>query len=133
MNSGPTVFIIDDDAGVRQSLTVLLRSMRLESESYASAAEFLKSFDPLQPGCLLLDVRMPGMSGLELLDCINKNEVCIPAIVISAHGDVPTVVRAMLAGAINFLEKPCRDKILQKAIEEAFNWDAKIGNALLSA
>ena len=106
MNNDSTVFIVDDDPGIRQSLTSLMRSIELESEAFASAKEFLNVFDPMQSGCLLLDVRLPGMSGLELLEHINKQDVCIPAIVISAHGDVPTVVRAMRAGALNFLAKP---------------------------
>jgi two-component system response regulator FixJ len=123
LNSDSTVFIVDDDQGVRQSLTALMRSIDVESEAFASANEFLNVFDPMQSGCLLLDVRLPGMSGLELLERINRQFMCIPAIVISAHADVPTVVRAMRAGALNFLEKPCRNQMLLEAIQEGFKWD----------
>ncbi len=124
MENDATVFIIDDDPAVRQSLTVLMRSMRLQAEAYDSAQGFLKAFDVSRPGCLLLDVRMPGMSGLELLEQFNHEEVALPAIVMSAYGDVPMVVRAMRAGAINFLEKPCRDQQLWEAIQEAIRWDS---------
>jgi two-component system, LuxR family, response regulator FixJ len=123
LNNDSTVFIVDEDPGIRQSLTSLMRSIELESESFASAKEFLNVFDPMQSGCLLLDVRLPGMSGLELLEHINKQDVCIPAIVISAHGDVPTVVRAMRAGALNYLAKPVRNQVLLEAIQEGFKWD----------
>jgi two-component system, LuxR family, response regulator FixJ len=124
VEADPTVFIIDDDPAVRQALTVLVRSMRLRAEAYESAQHFLDSFDAMRPGCLLLDVRMPGISGLELLDQLNNNEVRMPAIVMSAYGDVPMVVRAMKAGALNFLEKPCRDQQLWEAIQEGMRWDA---------
>jgi FixJ family two-component response regulator len=119
-----TVFIVDDDPAVRQALTVLVRSMRLRAESYESAQHFLDAFDVSKPGCLLLDVRMPGISGLGLLEQFNRDNVHVPAIVMSAYGDVPMVVRALKAGALNFLEKPCRDQQLWEAIQEALKWDA---------
>lgn len=124
MESEPTVFIIDDDPAVRQALSVLVRSMHLRAEAYESAQQYLAALDPARPGCLLLDVRMPGISGLELLEQLNREEVHLPAIVMSAHGDVPMVVRAMKAGALNFLEKPCRDQQLWEAIQEGLRWDA---------
>jgi FixJ family two-component response regulator len=124
LNNDSTVFIVDDDPGIRKSLTALMRSMELESVAFHSAVEFLDAFDPMLAGCLLLDVRLPGMSGLELLERINNQAVCLPAVVISAHGDVPTVVRAMRAGALNFLKKPCRDQALWESIQEAFKWGA---------
>lgn len=124
MEPEPTVFIIDDDPAVRQALTVLVRSMRLRAEAYESAQHFLAAFDATRPGCLLVDVRMPGVSGLELLEQLSGNEVRMPAIVMSAYGDVPMVVRAMKAGALNFLEKPCRDQQLWEAIQEGLRWDA---------
>jgi two-component system, LuxR family, response regulator FixJ len=120
----PTVFIVDDDPAVRQALTVLVRSMRLRTEAYESAQQFLDAFDVMRPGCLLLDVRMPGISGLELLERLCQHEARLPAIVMSAYGDVPMVVRAMKAGALNFLEKPCRDQTLWEAIQEGLKWDA---------
>lgn len=130
MQTEPTVFIIDDDPAVRQALTVLIRSMRLQAEAYESAQEFLDAFDPARPGCLLVDVRMPGISGLGLLEQFNHKEIPVPAIVMSAYGDVPMVVRAMKAGALNFLEKPCRDQQLWEAIQEALRWDGQHRQAL---
>jgi two-component system, LuxR family, response regulator FixJ len=119
----PTIFIIDDDPAVRQALSVLVRSMHLQAETFDSAQQFLDAFDVTRPGCLLLDVRMPGISGLNLLEQFNDQEIPVPAIVMSAYGDVPMVVRAMKAGALNFLEKPCRDQQLWEAIHEALKWD----------
>ena len=138
MINDQTVFIVDDDPGVRQSLSSLMRTMDLESEVFGSAREFLDVFDYMPSGCLLLELRPSqshahagrhahasvGMSGLELLERINGQGVRMPAIVISADGDVPTVVRAMRAGALNFLEKPCRDQLLFEAIQECFKWNA---------
>ncbi len=124
MDKEPTVFILDDDPAVRQALTALIRSMQLRVEAFDSAGQFLDRFDRRQPGCLLLDVRMPGISGLEVLDRFRQQEVGLPVIVMSAYGDVPMVVRAMKAGALNFLEKPCRDQQLWEAIHEAIAWDA---------
>ena len=99
MEAEPTVFIIDDDPAVRQALTMLVRSMHLRAEAYESAQQFLDTFDSTRPGCLLLDVRMPGISGLELLERLCHEDLRMPAIVMSAYGDVPMVVRAMKAGA----------------------------------
>jgi two-component system, LuxR family, response regulator FixJ len=124
VESEPTIFIIDDDPAVRQALSVLVRSMKMQAEAYESAQQYLGAIDPARAGCLLLDVRMPGTSGLELLEQLNRAEVCLPAIVMSAYGDVPMVVRAMKAGALNFLEKPCRDQQLWEAIQEGLKWDA---------
>jgi FixJ family two-component response regulator len=124
MDTEPTVFIVDDDPAVRQGLTALVRSMRLRADAYESAQQFLDTFDPARPGCLLLDVRMPGISGMELLERLRLEDSFLPAIVMSAYGDVPMVVRAMKAGALNFLEKPCRDQQLWEAIHEAIKWDA---------
>ena len=124
METDPTVFIVNDDPAVRQALLTLVRSMRLRAECYESAQQFLDAFDPARPGCVLLDVRMPGISGLGLLEQFNREEMPLPAIVMSAYGDVPMVVRAMKAGALNFLEKPCRDQQLWEAIQEAIKWDA---------
>jgi two-component system, LuxR family, response regulator FixJ len=119
-----TVFIVDDDPAVRQALAVLVRSMRLRAETFDSVRQFQDAFDPMRPGCMLLDVRMPGVSGLELLEKLSEDDIQMPTIVMSAYGDVPMVVRAMKAGALNFLEKPCRDQQLWEAIQEALKWDA---------
>jgi two-component system, LuxR family, response regulator FixJ len=124
MNNEPTVFVLDDDPAVRQALTLLIRSMQLRVEAFESAEQFFNCFDRSRPGCLLLDVRMPGISGLEVLDRFRQEDICLPTIVMSAYGDVPMVVRAMRAGALNFLEKPCRDQQLWEAIHEAISWDA---------
>jgi two-component system, LuxR family, response regulator FixJ len=123
METDTTVFIVDDDPAVRQALTALVRSMRLQAEAYDSAQGFLDAFDPKRPGCMLLDVRMPGISGLGLLEEFKRDEIALPTIIMSAYGDVPMVVRAMKAGALNFLEKPCRDQQLWEAIQEAIKWD----------
>jgi len=121
----PTVYIVDDDASVRHALLTLVRSMHLQAEAYGSAQHFLDALNSTRPGCILLDVRMPGTSGLDLLEHFVREEVPVPAIVMSAYGDVPTVVRAMKAGALNFLEKPCRDQQLWEAIQEALKWDSR--------
>lgn len=120
-----TVFIVDDDPAVRQHLETLLQSMRLRTESYASAREFLGKCDRSKPGCLMLDVRMPQTSGLELLERLQAEEIHLPVIVMSAYGDVPVVVRAMKAGALDFLEKPCRDHRIWEAIQEALKRDSE--------
>jgi FixJ family two-component response regulator len=121
----PTVFIIDDDPAVRQALLTLVRAMRLQAEAYESAQRFLDAVDSSRPGCVLLDVRVPGISGLGLLEQFSREEAPLPAIVMSPYSDVPTVVRAMRAGALNFLEKPCREQQLWEAIQEALRWDSR--------
>ncbi len=121
----PKVYIIDDDPAMRQLLGELVASMQLCPEPYASAHEFLEHCAPEEPGCVLLDVRMPGMSGMELLEVMRRQGIPFPVIVVSAHGDVPTAVRAMRAGAINFLEKPFRDQELWEAVHEAVRRDAE--------
>jgi two-component system, LuxR family, response regulator FixJ len=125
VEADPTVFIVDDDPAVRQALAALVRSMRLRVEAYESAQQFLDAFDGSRPGCVLLDVRMPGISGLGLLEEFKREGIPLPAIIMSAYGDVPMVVRAMKAGALNFLEKPCRDQQLWEAIQEAIKWDSE--------
>ncbi len=123
MDNEPTVFIVDDDPAVREALMMSVRSMDLRAEAYASAQEFLDAYDRPRPGCLVLDVRMPGISGLELLGRLMREETHPPVILISGYGDVPMVVQAMKLGARDFLEKPCRDQQLWEAVQEALNWD----------
>ena len=118
-----TVYIVDDDPAIRQGLSMLVRSMRLRAEAFATAQEFLAQRRADQAGCLLVDVRMPGMSGLELLERLEDEGIHMPMIIISAHGDVPMAVRAMKAGALDFLEKPCRDQQLWEAIRDALKLD----------
>jgi len=115
----PTVFVVDDDEAMRNSLRWLIESVGLAVECHDSAESFLDSYYPGRSGCLLLDVRMPGMSGLELQEYLRRNEINIPVIIITGHGDVPMSVRAMKEGAIDFIEKPFNDELLLDAIRNA--------------
>jgi len=115
----PTVFVVDDDEAMRNSLRWLIESVGLAVECHDSAESFLDSYYPGRSGCLLLDVRMPGMSGLELQEYLHRNEINIPVIIITGHGDVPMSVRAMKEGAIDFIEKPFNDELLLDAIRNA--------------
>jgi len=119
----PTVFIVDDDEAVRSSLRLLIKSVGLIPSALGSAREFLEKYDPAQPGCLVLDVRMPGMSGLELQEQLNAQGAVIPVIFITGHGDVPMAVEAMQAGAFDFLQKPFRDQDLIDRIQRALEKD----------
>lgn len=119
----PVVFIVDDDEAVRSSLRLLLKSVGLVPVALGSAREFLDKYDPAQPGCLVLDVRMPGMSGIELQETLNRQGAVIPVIFITGHGDVPMAVEAMQAGAFDFLQKPFRDQDLIDRIQRALEKD----------
>jgi len=119
----PVVFIVDDDEAVRSSLRLLLKSVGLAPNAVASAREFLDRYDPSQPGCLVLDVRMPEMSGLELQEQLNRIGAVIPVIFITGHGDVPMAVEAMQAGAFDFVQKPFRDQDLIDRIQRALEKD----------
>jgi FixJ family two-component response regulator len=120
-----TVFIVDDDALVRDSLKDLIRSVGLRVELFASAQEFLRAQHPDAPTCLVLDVRMPGLSGLDLQKQASEAGLEIPIIFITGHGDIPMTVRAMKAGAIEFLSKPFRDQDLLDAIQQALERSRK--------
>jgi FixJ family two-component response regulator len=120
-----TVFVVDDDPPMRESLKNLLRSVGLRAELFASAQEFLRSKRPDLPSCLVLDVRLPGLSGLDLQRRTTEAGVEIPIIFITGHGDIPMSVRAMKAGAVEFLTKPFRDQDLLDAIEQALGRDRK--------
>jgi RNA polymerase sigma factor (sigma-70 family) len=120
-----TVFIVDDDLALGESLSWLLESVRLPALAFASAQEFLDAFDPKQPGCLVLDVRMPGMSGLELLDKLMAENAGIPVILLTAHADVPMAVRALKAGAADFLTKPFNSQELLDRIQVALEQDRR--------
>jgi FixJ family two-component response regulator len=124
------VFIVDDDAGVRSSIRLLLRSVGITATPMASAQEFLASFDPDQPGCLVLDIRMPQMSGMELQQQLNLRGAIIPVIFITGHGDVPMAVEAMQHGAFDFLQKPFRDQDLIDRIQKALARDRENRAAL---
>ncbi len=121
--SDNTVFVVDDDKAVRKSLSFLLQTAGHGTESFASAAAFLGAYDPSRHGCLLLDVRMPQMTGLELQQELNARAWRIPAIFITGHGTVPMAIAAMKAGAFDFIEKPLRDDALLDSVERALAWD----------
>jgi FixJ family two-component response regulator len=120
-----TVFIVDDDDAVRSSLRLLLKSVGLAAVAYGSARDFLAAWDPDQPGCLVLDVRMPSMSGLELQEELNRRGAIVPVIFITGHGDIPMAVEAMQHGAFDFLQKPFRDQDLIDRIQRAIERDAR--------
>jgi FixJ family two-component response regulator len=119
----PTIFVVDDDEAVRTSLRLLLKSVGLQVETFASAQEFLDQFDPDRAGCLVLDIRMPGVSGLELQQQLNDRHSIMPIVFITGHGDVPMAVEAMQAGAVDFIQKPFRDQDLIDRINRALEKD----------
>ncbi len=125
MPAEATVFIVDDDLEVRQALALLFESVGLHAETFGSADEFLQQFDPERPGCLVLDVRMPGMSGLELQSRLSGETIHPPVIIITGHGDVPMAVRAVQAGAVDFIEKPFNDQALLDSVHRALEQDAR--------
>ncbi len=125
MSHEATVFVIDDDQDVREALQLLMESVGRPVRLYASASEFLDGFDPNRAGCILLDVRMPGMSGLDLQARLAAERLHPPIIVITGHGDVPMAVRAMQAGALEFLEKPFNDQVLLDSVHRALEKDAQ--------
>ncbi|HNA29227.1 MAG TPA: response regulator transcription factor [Thiobacillaceae bacterium] len=115
----PTVYVVDDDRAARDSLRWLLESVGHRVSCHASAQEFLAGFDHEAGGCVVLDVRMPGMSGLELQDQLRERGCCLPVIIVTGHGDVPMAVRAMRSGALDFLQKPYNDQVLLDSIGRA--------------
>jgi FixJ family two-component response regulator len=123
---GPsTVFIVDDDPAVRTMVRGVAESVRLNAEGFASGPEFLGAFDPERPGCLVLDVRMPGMSGLELQARLRARYVQVPIIIVTAYADVDTAVRALRAGALDYMEKPLSGQVLLERIQEAVDLDRR--------
>ncbi len=125
MTRQATVHVVDDDDAVRSSLRLLLKSVGLPTIAHASAQEFLATWDGDQPGCLVLDVRMPGMSGIELQAELNQRGAIIPVIFISGHGDIPMAVEAIQHGAFDFLQKPFRDQDLIDRVQRALASDAE--------
>ncbi|WP_024507940.1 response regulator transcription factor [Bradyrhizobium sp. ARR65] len=121
----PTVFVVDDDASMRQALARLFHSVQLKVEVFASTQEFLQGERPQVPSCLVLDVRLPGLSGLDFQAGLMKADVRIPIVFITGHGDIPMSVRAMKAGAVDFLTKPFRDQDLLDAVAAAIERDQK--------
>lgn len=129
-NARPTIFVVDDDSAVRDALKLLLRSVGQAVETYGSAQEFLDGYSEDRPGCLVLDIRMPGMSGLELQQRLNERHSILPIIFITGHGDVPMAVEAMQAGAVDFIQKPFRDQDLIDRINQALEKDSSNRAAL---
>jgi len=123
MKHEPTVFVVDDDQAVRDALHFVIHSSGRKVETYPSAEAFLEAYHPTRPGCLVLDVRMPGVSGLSLQQTLVERRLPIPIIFISAHGTVPTAVRAMHAGAFDFLTKPFDNEVLLDRIEQCIKRD----------
>ena len=125
MSSEPTVFVVDDDQAMRNSLKWLIESVGMQVKTYSSADDFLSDFYPGRAGCLLLDVRMPGMSGLELQALLAREDARLPVIIITGHGDIGMAVKAMKSGAVDFIEKPFHDEELLSSIRSALDFDEK--------
>lgn len=126
MQSEAIVHIVDDDKAIRDSLSLLMKSIGFESRSYNSAEMFLEQAELDAPGCLVVDIRMQGMSGLELQKLLNEKGINLPVIIITGHGDVPMAVQAMQAGAVDFLEKPYDNDILVTRIKQCLSDVTKI-------
>jgi len=123
MDTEPTVFIVDDDQGVREAVSLLMESIGLAAEAYPSAQAYLDAFDPARPGCLVLDVRMRGMSGLELQQRLATEPLYPPIIIVTGHGDVPMAVRALKHGAMDFIQKPFNAQELLDRVNAALKLD----------
>ena len=121
----PIVHVVDDDAAMRESLRWLLESDGLSVATYVDAADFLDRYRKEGPGCVLLDVRMPGMSGLQLQEVMQQRRMQVPVVFITAHGDVPMAVRAVRSGALDFVEKPFDDEVLIGLIRRAIAFDTE--------
>ena len=122
-DNGRTVFVVDDDEAVCDALGMLLRAAGMDVETFRSAASFLKALRPGQTGCLVLDIRMPGMSGLDLQDELHRRKITIPIVFLTGHGDVPMAVRALKKGAVDFIEKPHEAERLVLAVLNALRMD----------
>ncbi len=120
-----TVHVVDDDEDVCASVKFLVESIGLSARCYTSASNFFDRYHDQGTGCLILDLRMPGISGLEAMEKLNENGITIPVIVVTGHGDVPAAVRALKMGAFDFLEKPCNDLLLIEKINQAIELDAQ--------
>ena len=125
MKIEPTVFIVDDDEAVRQSLYLLAESVGLQARCFVGSREFLDAYDPSLPGCLVLDIRMPGMSGLELRAKLTERKIDLPVIFLTGHGDVDMGVGAMKTGAVDFIQKPPNEEALLDSIQKAIQQDAE--------
>jgi two-component system response regulator FixJ len=127
--SEPTIFLIDDDASVRDSLSLLLSLKGLRTQLFAGAEVFLETYQPAWRGCVLTDLQMPSMSGLELQRAMLERKISLPVIVLTAHGDVQTTRLAMKSGAFDFLEKPVDDEILLDVLQNAIREDSRLHEA----
>lgn len=125
MSNSPCVFIVDDDQQVRSALQLLMESVGLKVETYTSAQEYLDHFDSSRTGCLIIDVRMPGISGLDLQARLAAEKIHPPIIIITGHGDVPMAVRAVQTGAIDFIEKPFNNQSMLDSVHHAIELDAR--------
>ncbi|MFV2059767.1 MAG: response regulator transcription factor [Gammaproteobacteria bacterium] len=123
LDTKATVYIVDDDQAVRDSLSWLIESINIKVEVYSSAQDFLDHYKPEYPGCLVADVRMPGISGLELQKILKEKNYSIPMILITGHGDVPMAVRALKNGAVDFIEKPFNDQVLLERVNQCLEKD----------
>jgi len=126
LNAQITVFVVDDDRAVRESLALLVQSVGLEVETFAGAGEFLDAYRPDRRGCLITDIRMPGMSGLELQERLTEDGYHIPVIVLTGFGDVPAAVRALKGGAVDFVEKPFNPQALLDLVQQALVRDTEL-------
>lgn len=125
MSSNQTVFLVDDEPDVRASLSMLIRSIGLTPECYETPKAYLDAYDPERPGCLILDMRMPGMSGLQLQEKLSAMGLHPPIIMISGHGEIPNAVQAVQQGAVDFLQKPISDQLLLDRIQQALQMDVE--------
>lgn len=123
-SNDPTVFIVDDDEAVCQALSWLLKSTNMHAEIFSNAQDFLSSYTSNRKGCLLIDVRMPGMNGLELQEKLNALHNMLPVIILTGHGDIPMAVRAMRAGAFDFITKPFNNQVLLEQVQRAIMQNA---------
>lgn len=126
MSTEPTVFVVDDDVAICESLECLLGAEGFRTRTFDSAEAFLAEYDQEQPGCLVLDVRMRGMTGLELHERLTHDGITIPVIILTGHGDIPMAVRATQAGVVDFLEKPVNDQVLLQRVRDALERDAEL-------
>lgn len=126
------VFIVDDEEAVRDSIALLLRSVGIRSRTFSDARTFLAEYKPDEQGCLVLDIRMPWMGGLELQNELNRRGWAVPIIFITGHGDVPMAVEAMRAGAVDFVQKPFKDDELIRRVQKALQQDARLREDLRS-
>lgn len=129
--SNQQVYIVDDDPAVRDSMSMLLETVDLEPKCFESAVDFLEAYEGSERGCLILDIRMPGMNGLELQQALKEKESMLPIIFMTGHGDIPMAVTAMREGALDFMRKPIREQDLLDRIQQALDYEAGQRDALL--